>query len=188
MKKTILLIFAFYTLISAFGQDIKEVINKFPKTEQIESKYFVLQSDTTIKHGQFLKFKETNVDSSILIVKGQFGENVKKGIWTWFDNSGAAKKVYDFDNVKYIKGNQYIASNVHYPVEAIENNIQGIVTVRYSVDCDCNVIDTVVVKGLGYGCDESAVSSIIDIYIQLRETGYPCDAISETKDISFKIQ
>ena len=55
-----------------------------------------------------------------------------------------------------IGGMQAIYNKVSYPKQAIENNIQGTVVIRAFIDRDGEVLDAQVVKGIGYGCDESA--------------------------------
>jgi len=55
-----------------------------------------------------------------------------------------------------IGGLQAIFKKVSYPKQAIEKNIEGTVTIRAFIDRDGEVLDAQVVKGIGYGCDESA--------------------------------
>lgn len=52
---------------------------------------------------------------------------------------------------------KFIASNLKYPEEALKNNIQGTVFVKYDVDDFGNVLSAVVANGIGYGCDEEAL-------------------------------
>ena len=44
-----------------------------------------------------------------------------------------------------------------WPKSAEENNIYGIVEIKYKLTDSCIIIDTVIIKGLGYGCDEEAM-------------------------------
>ncbi len=53
-----------------------------------------------------------------------------------------------------------LAKNIVYPNEAKENNIQGKVFVSAVIDENGNVISAKVIKGIGYGCDESAVEAV----------------------------
>lgn len=55
-----------------------------------------------------------------------------------------------------IGGLQAIYKKVAYPKRAKENHIEGTVTIRAFIDRDGEVLDAQVVKGIGYGCDESA--------------------------------
>ena len=51
---------------------------------------------------------------------------------------------------------EFINAQLTYPEEARKNRITGTVTVRYTIDHDGKVIDTQVISGIGYGCDEEA--------------------------------
>ena len=55
---------------------------------------------------------------------------------------------------------QAIYNKLSYPKQAIENNIQGTVIIRAFIDRDGEVLDAQVIKGIGYGCDESAKLAI----------------------------
>ena len=52
--------------------------------------------------------------------------------------------------------NEFVRSNLKYPEEALNNKIEGSVTVNFDVDIFGDVIATRVKHGLGYGCDEEA--------------------------------
>jgi TonB family protein len=53
-----------------------------------------------------------------------------------------------------------IADDIAYPREAIKNKIQGKVKYGLKIDEKGNVIDVILIKGLGYGCDETVISSV----------------------------
>ena len=55
-----------------------------------------------------------------------------------------------------IGGMKAIYKKIHYPVAAKKNNIEGTVLIRVFIDRDGEVLDAQVLKGIGYGCDESA--------------------------------
>ena len=52
---------------------------------------------------------------------------------------------------------KFIAKNLRYPKEALENKIQGTVYVRFDINRKGKVTDAKVIKGIGYGCDEEAM-------------------------------
>jgi len=52
--------------------------------------------------------------------------------------------------------NAYLAKNINYPPMAVENEIQGKVTVSFVVGKDGKIRDVKVEKGIGFGCDEEA--------------------------------
>jgi TonB family protein len=52
--------------------------------------------------------------------------------------------------------NDFINANRVYPEEALQNKIEGTVSVEYNVNVFGDVISTKVKHGIGYGCDEEA--------------------------------
>lgn len=55
---------------------------------------------------------------------------------------------------------KYLVDNMRYPETAIENKIQGKVTIQFTVQQSGTVNDFKVIKGLGYGCDEEVIRLI----------------------------
>jgi len=55
---------------------------------------------------------------------------------------------------------QYLEKNLRYPERALENNIEGRVTVQFTVDPSGKMRDFNVLKGLGFGCDEEVIRLI----------------------------
>ena len=67
---------------------------------------------------------------------------------------------------------EFIASNLKYPDEAIKNNIHGTVFIHYDVDDYGDIINAVVVKGLGFGCDEEGLRIVKMLkYNKVKNTG-----------------
>lgn len=54
----------------------------------------------------------------------------------------------------------YLRENIRYPLEALENKVEGYVFVRFVVREDGYLIEPVITKGLGYGCDEEVLRVI----------------------------
>lgn len=52
---------------------------------------------------------------------------------------------------------QFIRDQLQYPPDAIKAGIEGDVIVRFKVTGKGEVIDPVVEKGIGHGCDEEAI-------------------------------
>ncbi len=52
---------------------------------------------------------------------------------------------------------EFVKSNLRYPEEALNNKIEGTVSVEYDVDVFGKVILAKVKHGIGYGCDEEAL-------------------------------
>jgi TonB family protein len=55
---------------------------------------------------------------------------------------------------------KYIETNLHYPEQALENNVEGKVTVQFTVDATGGLTNFKVVKGIGHGCDEEVIRLI----------------------------
>lgn len=52
---------------------------------------------------------------------------------------------------------EFIRTNLRYPQEALDNKVEGIVSVEFDIDVFGEVIEAHVKHGLGFGCDEEAV-------------------------------
>ncbi|NNC94455.1 MAG: energy transducer TonB [Chitinophagales bacterium] len=52
---------------------------------------------------------------------------------------------------------KFIEKNLKYPKEALENNIQGKVRVKFKLNQNGKVTSALVEKGIGHGCDEEAL-------------------------------
>jgi TonB family protein len=55
---------------------------------------------------------------------------------------------------------EYIKRHLQYPLVAFQNEIKGIVNVKFVVETDGTLTGITVIQGLGYGCDESATDLI----------------------------
>lgn len=55
---------------------------------------------------------------------------------------------------------KYIESNLQYPAQALANQVEGKVTIQFTVDTSGGIGDMRVVKGIGYGCDEEVIRLI----------------------------
>jgi protein TonB len=55
---------------------------------------------------------------------------------------------------------EYLYNNLHYPQQASELNVEGMVFVTYVVEKDGRITHVKIKRGLGYGCDEEAIRVI----------------------------
>ncbi len=55
---------------------------------------------------------------------------------------------------------KFIGSNLKYPDEALEKQIEGTVYLSYTVTNGGKIEDIRVIKGIGFGCDEEAIRLI----------------------------
>ena len=51
---------------------------------------------------------------------------------------------------------KFLSKNLRYPKEAIENKIEGTVSLKYDIDYKGKVINTHILAGIGHGCDQEA--------------------------------
>ena len=58
---------------------------------------------------------------------------------------------------------KFISYKMKYPAEARRKRIQGTVKVKVTFDAQCNIVKREVVKSLGYGCDEEALTALTNI-------------------------
>jgi TonB family protein len=59
---------------------------------------------------------------------------------------------------KYFK--KYLEDNMRYPERALENNVEGKVTIQFTVGTGGQLSDFRVIRGIGYGCDEEVIRLI----------------------------
>jgi periplasmic protein TonB len=113
---------------------------------------------------------------------------------THTDSLRNQEKTYDFleQMPEYPGGNkalyEFLATNLQYPAEAVENNIEGTVYVKFFVDENGKVSSPVVLRGIGSGCDEEAIR-IINLMPQWKpgvENGKPA-AVWYTIPVKFTI-
>src|ERR1700749_4411461 len=57
-----------------------------------------------------------------------------------------------------------LVTGIHYPALAKENNIQGKVWIRFTIDLNGKASNFRVTKSLGYGCDEEALKAVERAY------------------------
>jgi len=55
---------------------------------------------------------------------------------------------------------KYLEDKMIYPQEALDNKIEGRVTVQFTVETTGQVSDFNVIKGIGYGCDDELIRLI----------------------------
>ena len=80
----------------------------------------------------------------------------------------ASKEVEIFDRVEVMPSfpggatelKKFLASNVKYPADAKENYIEGKVIAKFLVNSDGSISDIVILRGLGFGCDEETIRVI----------------------------
>ncbi len=123
-----------------------------------------------------------------LIEEGKVTNRVKDGMWKGISKKMGFRFEETYENGRFIRGvlfnkdgrsNEYlnfeetakpekgiahfyneIGKSMKYPKEARRNRIQGKVFVQFVIDKDGSIIESKVIKGIGWGCDEVALEAI----------------------------
>jgi TonB family protein len=54
----------------------------------------------------------------------------------------------------------YVSKHTRYPAVALENNITGSIVVQFDINNDHKIVNAVVKKGIGNGCDQEVMRAI----------------------------
>ena len=57
-------------------------------------------------------------------------------------------------------GNRALRKRIEYPEKAIQNNIEGTVSIQFLIDENGNTSSFTIVAGIGYGCEEAVIEAI----------------------------
>jgi TonB family protein len=84
---------------------------------------------------------------------------------------------------------QYLSSNIRYPKDAQENNIQGRVVVQFVVNEDGKIRDVKVLRGVGGGLDQEAMRVVKEMpnWIPGKQNGKPV-AVQYTLPVQFQLK
>ena len=55
---------------------------------------------------------------------------------------------------------QYLENNLQYPDQALKNEVEGKVTIQFSIGMTGQLSDFKIIRGIGYGCDEEVIRLI----------------------------
>jgi TonB family protein len=177
MKTCIVLLWICTFSIGAFAQATKKITakNDFPPFTE---SYNVLKANAEIKHGAYQKQLRGKI-----LVKGQYDNNNKSGVWEFYNLEGQISQKYNFstDELIYdrqLEGQKFDTTNysrpalfiggfhamyldmmyhLRYPAEAVRMNVQGEVRIKAEVTADGNATNEEVIQGIGFGCDEEVL-------------------------------
>jgi len=101
MNKLLLGFFILTISAASYGQETKRIKTR-DKDSQYVDNYFVLKSDKTVKHGLFeryLNYSSPLDNGRLLIERGEYANNKKTGIWTYYalEDNTTAQGPYDND-------------------------------------------------------------------------------------------
>lgn len=83
-----------------------------------------------------------------------------------------------------------LASNIKYPIKALENNVSGRVEITFTIDTNGKTSNHKITKRIGYDCDEESlrvVKMIPDNWLPGILNGQPV-SIEYTMPVNFKLQ
>ena len=81
----------------------------------------------------------------------------------------------------------YVKKELRYPKEALQNKIEGRVSVQYTVDYKGKVIEARVISGLGFGCDEEALRIVRSLPFKIPDHGKVKSKYSRKLHIHFRL-
>jgi hypothetical protein len=101
MKKGLIVLFILTIAFAAIGQETKRIKKNLANSDELEI-YHVLKTDKNIKHSsyeKYLKYSNQLDQGRLLIEKGQYDNNIKTGIWTFYmlEDNTAAQGSYEND-------------------------------------------------------------------------------------------
>jgi protein TonB len=97
-----------------------------------------------------MKLKTLIVSVVFLLVTGVPGHGQTDSIFSYAESMpafvGGQDSMYAF-----------ISRNIHYPLHARENGIEGVVIAQFMVDTFGNIAEIKILRGIGGGCDEEVI-------------------------------
>lgn len=102
------------------------------------------------------------------------------------------RKDKDFVKSPYFEGGRtamdaYVRKELRYPKEALDQKIEGRVSVQYTIDYKGKVTDARVISGIGHGCDEEALRIVRQLPFKVPEQGKIKSKYSRKLHIHFRL-
>lgn len=109
--------------------------------------------------GQEVDTKKDKVDVQMDVDASQLSEVVVTGYQPAFDKDEERAEALELASPEGGRRafKQYLEKNLLYPQQAIENKVEGRVTIQFTVESTGLLSDFAVLKGIGYGCDEEVI-------------------------------
>ncbi|WP_316785553.1 TonB family protein [Pedobacter frigiditerrae] len=135
------------TLIFYYGIDDKIIINKGSRYLLVK----IVSQTRTYKVGEELSIsaKKQSSNPKLLI------KRIVKEPTSYFD--GVYSPIPALYNHGMNKLYQFLNNAMVYPKAAIENNIEGVVEVEFTIDEDGSAKDFLIIRDIGYGCSVEVV-------------------------------
>lgn len=105
----------------------------------------------------------TTVNTQLSIDVAQLSEVVVVGYGT--DHTADSESTFKTISLAEPAGGRrafkkYLESNLKYPQQALENKVEGRVTIQFNVTAEGSLNEFKVIKGIGHGCDEEVIRLI----------------------------
>ena len=109
--------------------------------------------------GQEADTKKDKVDVQMDVDAAQLSEVVVVGYEPAFDKDEERAEALELASPEGGRRafKQYLEKNLLYPQQAIENKVEGRVTIQFTVESTGLLSDFSVIKGIGFGCDEEVM-------------------------------
>ena len=104
-----------------------------------------------------MRFMESKLSFRLIII------SILISVFSFANGQESAIKISDTTKAISIVG------LIKYPKEAVKKRIQGVVEMKLTFDSSCHVSKKEIVKSLGYGCDEAALSLVKRIESQIKK-------------------
>lgn len=114
MKNIVLLIISLFFITTAFAQETVERSHKIDAS--ITEKLNVLKSDKSTRHGLY----QAVYKKDVAIASGQFNNDIKTGIWHFYDLKGRLLQNYDYTKKELLyEAPEDTTSNLRYFVDKV---------------------------------------------------------------------
>jgi TonB family protein len=141
-------------------------------TDELGNYEVLIENPKTVLVFSFIGYQTTEVDlndrSELDVQMGldatQLSEVVVVGYGHDFDNERNSEPISNLSlahpEIGHRAFKQYLEKSVHYPEEAIKNEIEGRVTIQFTIQPNGSLSDFNVLRGIGGGCDEELIRLI----------------------------
>lgn len=100
MRISILLICLLFSSL-AFSQPLRKTVKS--KSRYLLEQYEVLTTNDTLREGSYRRYFR---DGTILLEEGQYDNNQRTGVWTFYDGKGQPELIYDYSANKVLTNNR----------------------------------------------------------------------------------
>ena len=158
--------------VCSMAQKTKKKSFRYKQSKALKEEYYVLKENKKVKHGSYQSFYANGKPQKT----GGYNNGHKHGKWISYKHRGGISEIQHYINgkktgiwEKYIESGQVVARYDHdmekalkskffiligYPRSARDNEIEGTVSCKLTINSKCEIQKVELVKSLGYGCDD----------------------------------